>query len=207
MIEDIEWLGHASVRIKGGKIIYIDPYNLMTEEKADLILITHGHYDHFSISDINKIIKPDTKIFATPDCSSKLARIETAKVQIVSPNQRFTEGEVVIETVPAYNKNKEFHPITNDWVGYIITVSGKRIYHAGDTDFIPEMKNIKADIALLPVGGTYTMNAKEASMAANLIKPKIAIPIHYGSIVGKESDAQDFKEMCKVKVEILKSNS
>ncbi|MBS1266389.1 MAG: hypothetical protein MAG795_00356 [Candidatus Woesearchaeota archaeon] len=199
----LQWLGHASVKILADKIIYIDPFNLETDEKADLILITHGHYDHCSISDINKILKKDTIAFAPPDCTSKLARIEGLKVQILTPGKKLKIDNLSIETVPAYNISKEFHPKSNDWLGYIVTVDGKRIYHAGDTDKIPEMKNINADIALLPVGGKYTMNAEQAAKAANIIKPKLAIPMHYGSIVGSKEDAEKFKRLCDSKVNIL----
>ena len=199
----IEWLGHASFRISSDKVVYIDPFHLNQDGKADIILITHGHYDHCSISDINKILKPETIIFATPDCSSKLSKLETSKVQIITPNKKIAIGDITVETVPAYNPNKQFHPKTNEWIGYIVTINNTRIYHAGDTDLIPEMKTIKADVVLLPVGGTYTMNAQEAAQAANLIKPKVAIPMHYGDIVGTSKDAEKFKALCKVKVEIL----
>ena len=199
----ITWFGHASFKISNSKIIYIDPFHLSQNDKADIVLITHGHYDHCSIADINRILKPDTVIFATPDCSSKLRKIETNRVKLVEPSKKIQIGDIIIETVPAYNANKQFHPKINEWVGYIITINKTRIYHAGDTDIIPEMKNIKADIALLPVGGTYTMNAKEAAEAANLIKPKIAVPMHYGDIVGTEDDAKKFKSLCKVEVKIL----
>lgn len=199
----IDWLGHASFKISNTKIIYIDPFHLSQNDKADIILITHGHYDYCSIADINRILKPSTIIFATPDCSSKLSKIDTSRIQIVTPNKKINAGDITIETIPAYNINKQFHPKINEWIGYILTINNTLIYHAGDTDLIPEMKNVKADIALLPVGGTYTMNAQEAAQAANLIKPKIVIPMHYGDIIGTEKDADKFKALCKVKVEIL----
>ncbi|MBW2971364.1 MBL fold metallo-hydrolase [Candidatus Woesearchaeota archaeon] len=200
----IEWLGHASVRITGNKVIYIDPFQLQgAQPGADLILITHGHYDHCSIADINKILKQDTVIFATPDCTSKLAKLEKNNLKLVEPNKSYSLGNVKLETVCAYNPTKQFHPKLNDWVGYIVTANGTRIYHAGDTDLIPEMQQIKADVALLPVGGTYTMDAQEAAQAANTIKPKIAVPIHWGSIVGDKATAEKFKKLSKVEVRIL----
>lgn len=199
----IERLGHAGFKISNSKTIFIDPFHLNQDDKADIVLITHGHYDHCSLADINRVLTPTTQIFATPDCSSKLRKINTERVQIVSPNKRIEIGGIAIETVPAYNLNKQFHPRENEWLGYIVEINGTRIYHSGDTDLIPEMQKVKADIVLLPVGGTYTMNAEEAAQAANLIKPKVAIPMHYGDIVGQESDAEKFKLLCKVQVEIL----
>ncbi|MFH1399135.1 MAG: MBL fold metallo-hydrolase [Candidatus Woesearchaeota archaeon] len=199
----IEWLGHASLRIKNSLTIYIDPFNITSAEPADLILITHGHYDHCSISDIRKIIRPATTLILPPDCSSKVSKLESAKLQLITPNQRIKIGEVTIEAVSAYNMDKQFHPKINDWLGYIVDINKTRIYHAGDTDFIPEMKSIKADIAFLPVGGTYTMTAEEAAKAANTIKPKIAVPMHYGQIVGTAADAERFKKLCKCPVEIM----
>lgn len=200
MLENLNWLGHASFKITGEKIIYIDPYQLKEEsEKADIILITHSHFDHCSPLDVEKIQKSNTVIVATPDCKSSLS----GNIKTVKQGDKITIGGINIETVPAYNINKRYHSKSNNWVGYIVTVNGKRIYHAGDTDKIPVMADIKADIALLPVGGTYTMTAEEAADAANLIKPKLAVPMHFGSVVGSKSDAERFKNLCKVPVEIL----
>ncbi|NVM00851.1 MAG: MBL fold metallo-hydrolase, partial [Candidatus Helarchaeota archaeon] len=149
MLENLHWLGHASFKITGEKIIYIDPYQLKGEnEKADIILITHSHFDHCSPGDVEKIQKSSTVIVATPDCRSDLS----GNVKTVKPGDKITVEGVGIEAVPAYNVNKEFHPKSKNWVGYIVTVKGERIYHAGDTDKIPEMGDIKADIVLLPVG-------------------------------------------------------
>lgn len=199
--------GHACVKIKGNKTIYVDPFQLGNEEEiADLILITHGHYDHCSVEDIKKVSSGKTTVILTPDCQSKLPpeRVKIKDMKIIRPGVELNIEGIKIEAVPAYNIGKDFHQKIEEWVGYVITISGKRIYHAGDTDLIPEMNNLKdIDVALLPVGGTYTMNAKEAANAANTIKPKLAIPIHYGKIVGSTEDAETFKKLCEVKVEIL----
>ncbi|MFH1210344.1 MAG: MBL fold metallo-hydrolase [archaeon] len=178
---DLYHLGHASFRINSEKIIYIDPFELKDDSvKADLILITHSHYDHCSIKDIQRIVKPGTEIFIPPDCQSKLNHLEGVKITLVHPNKSYSFGSIRVDTIPAYNPSKRFHPRENDWLGYIITVGGKRLYHAGDTDFIPEMKSLKnIDIALLPVGGTYTMDVDEAAAAVNSLKPKFFVPMHY----------------------------
>lgn len=204
---NIERLNHSSFKIKNDKIIYIDPFKI-EGEKADIILITHEHFDHCSIEDIEKIIKDDTVLVVTHDCVSKLNRFDKNKLKVVNPGSKLNIDDIGIEAVAAYNVNKfrspgiVFHPKEDNKVGYIVTIKGKRIYHAGDTDFIEEMKNIKVDVALLPVSGTYVMTAKEAAEAALVIKPKVAIPAHYGSIVGSREDAKMFKKLaekyCKV---------
>ena len=203
---NIIWLGHASFKIKANeKIIYVDPFQLEGGEKADLILITHEHHDHCSPEDVQKIQKENTMIYYAGDCAGKL----TGNTDLVKPGEEKEFGDIKIKTVPAYNINKfreenvPYHPKESNHVGYIIEVNGKKIYHAGDTDMIPEMETITADIALLPVGGTYTMDAREASEAANKIKPSIAVPMHWGSIVGDENDAKDFSRLCECEVRIL----
>ena len=199
MVEKISWFGHASVRIKSEKTIYIDPWKIKGSEKADLILITHSHYDHLSPEDVKKLQKEETVILATPDCLSQLS----GDVRTVKPGDRLTVLGVDVEVVPSYNLKKAFHPKGNNWVGYVVVVEGNRVYYTGDTDFIPEMKNIRADIVILPVGGTYTMDAREAAEAVNVMKPKVAVPIHYGDIVGSRKDAQKFKEFAEIPVEII----
>ncbi len=145
--------------------------------KADIIFITHAHFDHFSAEDIARIKKDGTIIVATKDVTSKIGK---GTVTVV-PGKNYTVGKLKVMTVPAYNPDKKFHPKGNNWVGYIITLSnGQKIYHAGDTDFIPEMQKIITDIALLPCGGTYTMTARQAAEAANFFKPKVLIPMHCG---------------------------
>ena len=198
----IEWLGHASFKIKADMVIYIDPYVLPTgAEKADLILATHEHYDHCDLNIISKIHTPDTKIFAPPSCISKLSQ----KFQIVNPGDAFDEGFLKIKAVPAYNIDKPFHPKTIG-CGYVLEVSGVKIYHAGDTDTIPEMADLASeniDLALLPVSGTYTMDAREAAKAVEMIKPKKAMPIHWGKIIGSKADADKFKELVGDTAEVI----
>jgi L-ascorbate metabolism protein UlaG (beta-lactamase superfamily) len=202
MIENIRWLGHDTFRIAGEKVIFTDPFKLREHDTADIILITHEHYDHCSPEDVKKIQGPNTVIVAPSDCVSKLA----GNVRGVKPGDMCQIAGVPIEVVPSYNKDKKFHPKEKGWVGYIFTLLGKRIYLAGDTDYIPEMRDFRADIALLPVSGTYVMTAEEAVQAALDIKPEMVIPMHYGSIVGSEADAQRFAEALRgrIAVTILK---
>lgn len=199
----IIWLGHDSFIIKGSKkLIYIDPYQISTNNskyKADIILLTHDHYDHTSVEDVNKI-KSDTTVIVGP--ADSVAKFK-GNTKTIIPNQKIKLDDIELQAVPAYNTNKKFHPKSNNWVGYIITVDGIKVYHAGDTDRIPEMKNITTDIALLPVSGTYVMTAEEAVEAALDINPKIAIPMHYGSIVGSETDAFKFRDNLKNKIHVI----
>lgn len=199
MLENIHWLGHASIKITGTKTIYIDPWKLKKPSPADIILITHDHYDHYSEDDIAKIRKKDTVIVAPKNCAGRL------KAKAVKPQDTVTIDSVTIKAVPAYNIGKQFHPKGNNWVGYLVTIDGRTIYHPGDTDAIPEMEKLKPDIAFFPVGGTYTMDAEDAARVANKMQPGVAIPIHYGDIVGSKKDAQRFKELCKCSVEILET--
>jgi len=212
---DIKWLGHSGFLIKNSSTIYIDPYNIKDGlEKADFILITHNHYDHCSVADIEKIIKEGTRIILTPDCQSKITRFNTPiKMEIIEPGIELTFGEVRILAVPAYNIDKSFHPKDEQGIGYVIKFNGTVVYHAGDTDFIPEMQKLtgyqqpgKEFIALLPIGGRFTMTVEEAVEAAKMIKPSLVIPMHYGSIVGTDDDAKEFVKLCreeKINAEVL----
>jgi L-ascorbate metabolism protein UlaG (beta-lactamase superfamily) len=202
MVKNIRWLGHDTFRITGEKVIYTDPFRIRNKDVADLILITHEHYDHCSPEDIEKIEGPHTVIVTPAGCAAKL---KGGNIRTVKPGDEIEVSGVRIEVVPSYNTNKQFHTKDKGWVGYIFTVSGQRVYIAGDTDYIPEMKSFRADIALLPVSGTYVMTAEEAVQAALDIKPAIAIPMHYGAIVGSRDDAQKFAEMLRgrITVEIL----
>ena len=200
MLENIKWLGHAGFKIKGEKTVYIDPFKIKDNETADIIIITHEHFDHLSPEDIKKIQTGKTVIVTTPDCSSKVS----GNVKTISPGQTLNVDGIKIEAVPAYNSNKQFHPKANGWMGVIVTINEERIYHAGDTDNIPEMSVLKnIDVALLPVSGTYVMTAEEAADAASKIMPKVAVPMHYGAIVGTSADAERFRKLCKCRVEIL----
>ncbi|MBN2457673.1 MBL fold metallo-hydrolase [Candidatus Woesearchaeota archaeon] len=198
---NIKRLGHSSFKIDyGGFIIYIDPYKINRDETADMVLVTHSHFDHCSPDDIDKVAGPNTWIICPGDCEQKLI----GNIKVMRPFARAEHLGTIIETVPAYNIDKEFHPKSSGWLGYIIERSGTRIYHAGDTDLIPEMEQLKdIDYALLPVGGIYTMDARLAAKAATIIKPKIAIPMHYGSVVGCDSDAETFKNLCRCDVKIM----
>ncbi|MCL4459279.1 MAG: MBL fold metallo-hydrolase [Chloroflexi bacterium] len=206
MLENIKWLGHAGFKISGEKTIYIDPWQLKREkEPADLILVTHEHFDHCSKEDIAKIRKNDTVIVTIAACAKELA----GQIKTVKPGDMLTVQGIPIEVVSAYNVNKFrspgvlYHPKEDAKVGFIVTVKGVRIYHAGDTDFIPEMRDIKTDVALLPVSGVYVMTAGEAVEAAAAINPKVAVPMHYGSIAGSAADAERFKRLSSVEVQIL----
>jgi len=205
---DIHWLGHAGFLIKSSKIIYVDPYQIKDgSEKADLILITHSHYDHCSIVDMNKIVKEGTKIIMTADCQSKITRFGVPiQMIIVEPGQEVNLQDVKIDIIPSYNIDKHFHPKEELWVGFVIKINKVIVYHAGDTDIIPEMQKLtghsgsdKEFVALLPIGGRFTMTAEEAAEAAKIIKPSLAIPMHWGAIIGDEKDAEEFVQLCKEK--------
>ena len=202
MIEDIlkkiNWLGHDGFRIDAGKTIYIDPYQISDGPDADLILITHEHFDHCSPEDVAKIQHSGSVIVTEKDSAPKLS----GDVRVVNVGESLSIDNIQIEAVPAYNTNKDFHPKSKGWLGFIVDIDGVKVYHAGDTDFIPEMNDFNTDIALLPVSGTYVMTADEAVEAALAINPKIAIPMHYGAIVGGGSDATKFKQALEGKVEV-----
>ncbi len=209
MIDNIELFTHSSIRIKDkGKTIYVDPYDMRDEpHDADFILVTHDHYDHFSPDDIAKVEKPDTILVVPEKMEGKAQEVSSlvGRTVSVSPGIYKEIDGMEFETVPAYNNLKPFHPKGAGWVGYIVRLQGQSIYIAGDTSITKEAKDVKCDVAMIPIGGTYTMDAKKAAELINIIRPSVAIPTHYGSVVGKKEDAEAFKGLVKepVKVEII----
>ena len=198
----LTWIAHDGFLLSNGKAVYIDPFRIPgTMPKADIICLTHSHFDHTSKEDIAKIQAEKTQFVTTADSEI------TKNIHVLNPGESVELDGIIIEAIPAYNTDKAFHPKTNRWNGYLITIGKKKIYHAGDTDLIPEMGKLSCDVALLPVSGTYVMTAKQAVEAALKIKPKLAIPMHFSSIVGSEADADAFKELAEKKglnVKILK---
>ncbi len=199
LVQRLAWLGHDSYRVDGDPVIYFDPYEIKAGATADIIFISHEHFDHCSPGDVAKIQGQDTVIVADKTSAAKLK----GEVRTMQPGAHLTVKGVEIEAVPAYNVNKEFHPKHAGMLGFVVNIGGVRVYHAGDTDFIPEMNEIETDIALLPVSGTYVMTADEAVEAALSIKPKVAIPMHYGAIVGDKSDAEHFREQLAGKIDVV----
>ena len=199
MVKKIEWLGHDGFRINASKTIYFDPFQITGGPEADLVFISHDHFDHCSPDDVAKIQGEKTVVITEPNSAQKLS----GDVKTLKPGDALEIEGVKIEAIPSYNTDKNFHPKKNNWLGFIVEVDGVRIYHTGDADFIPEMKSVAVDIALLPVSGTYVMNADQAVEAAQAINPKVAIPMHYGAIVGSEEDAQKFKQALEGKVEVV----
>jgi L-ascorbate metabolism protein UlaG (beta-lactamase superfamily) len=207
MLEKIQWLGQATVRIEAGEqIIYIDPvFNIKETHDADVILVTHSHQDHYNVNTIGMLMKEGTVVIAPGDISANIDQALDTATLIAEPGFTTEVGNITIEAVPAYNVVKtNFHPRANKWVGYVLTIDGVRVYHAGDTERIPEMQDFTADIAMLPLGQTYTMNSvEEAADAARDVKAKIAIPIHYGMYEGSEADAQKFADLLQDEMTVV----
>ena len=206
---NIKLITQNAIRIEreDGKIIYIDPFELNNKFNGDAnyIFITHSHYDHFSPDDIEQIKNENTKIIVTTDLEERAKELSFEEVLTIMPNEKYMLDDISFETIPAYNIDKQFHKREYNWVGYILEIDGKKVYIAGDTDATEEAKNVICDIAMIPIGGTYTMNCDEASELVKTINPKDkAIPTHYGSIVGTKEDGQYFKNSLEgfVNVEI-----
>ena len=206
---DFTRIAHDTFRIAGSKVVYTDPFKISKREEADIVLLSHEHFDHMSLEDLEKVCSPATIIVASPQCKAGIKSIKAKEKHFLDANTKYLADKVVIETVPAYNVNKfrepgkPFHPKEVKGIGFVLEMDGTRVYYAGDTDFIPEMKSIRCDIALLPVSGTYVMTVEEAVMAAQALNPKIAVPMHYGAIVGSDQDAQKFKSLvtnCEVQI-------
>ena len=205
MLEGIQVIYHSSIRFSKGKVIYFDPFKIDKDyNDADVIFITHDHYDHYSEEDIDKVVKNDTIIVAPEDLLTKLLKkgFERDNIILVMPNQKYTVKGIEFETIPAYNVNKNFHPKANEWVGYLINIEEISYYISGDTDITDENRKVECDVAFVPVGGTFTMDYKEAADLVNEIKPIIAVPTHYGSIVGEKTDGESFKKLVKPEIEV-----
>ena len=202
-------IAHDTFRIQGSKVIYTDPFKVTKGDEADIVLISHEHFDHLSREDLQKVTSAKTTVVASMACKAELSKVKAKETRFLEPGGTISIDKVEIEAVPAYNVNKfrepgkPFHPKEDKKLGFIIVMDGTRIYFAGDTDVIPEMKSIHCDIALLPVSGTYVMTVEEAVEAVKAIKPKIAVPMHYAAIVGSDADAKQFKslvENCQVEI-------
>ena len=189
MTDQLHWLGHDCFRIDGPPVVYTDPYQLAGElPPADIVLVTHDHFDHLSEPDLARVAGPATTLIGPAEVAAKTA----LPVEVIAAGETRTVKGVTVTAVPAYNTDKAFHPRADGKVGYLFKVGGVTYYHAGDTDVIPEMNGLAPDVALLPVSGTYVMTAEEAARAARAIKPKVAVPMHYGAIVGSIADAHRF---------------
>lgn len=206
---DFTRIAHDTFRIAGSKLVYTDPFKISKRDEADIVLLSHGHFDHLSLEDLEKVCSPGTTIVASLLCEAGLKHVKVKEKRFLDANAKYTVGKVVIETVPAYNVNKfrepgkPFHPKEVKGIGFVVEMDGTRVYFAGDTDLIPEMQSIQCDIALLPVSGTYVMTVEEAAKAAQTLNPKIVVPMHYGAIVGSDADAQKFKALvtnCEVQI-------
>jgi L-ascorbate metabolism protein UlaG (beta-lactamase superfamily) len=204
MLEHFTWFKQAAYLWKGdGPVVYIDPWGVTTEDEADVIFITHAHDDHFQMKDIELVRKDGTTIVAPHD----VAGYFQGNVTPVRPGESLEVAGIKVQTVPAYNiveERLEHHPRANDWVGYVLTLGGRTYYHAGDTDHVPELSSIVTDVAFLPIGGTYTMDVPQAAGLAKAINPQLAVPMHYGFVVGGASDGERFAaEADPVAVEIM----
>lgn len=204
MLENIEVLCHSSIKFNKGLIIYFDPFKINENyHDADIIFITHSHYDHYSEEDISKVIKDNTTIVVPKDLEDMVLQFGFAKehIIVVSPNEEYSVLGINFKTIPAYNTNKNFHPKSNEWVGYIVNLDQTTYYIAGDTDITEENRQVKCDVAFVPIGGTYTMTYSESAELINEIKPQIAVPIHYGLIVGNKEDANNFANLVDKEIE------
>jgi L-ascorbate metabolism protein UlaG (beta-lactamase superfamily) len=211
MVENIHWLGHDCFRVEGAHTVYFDPWKLADDAPpADIVLVTHDHYDHFNMDDIRKVAREGTVIVGPKVVTDQVDGFETVTV---APGDAVEVMSARITTLPAYNTNKfrepgvPYHPKEAGYVGYILEMDGRRIYHAGDTDEIPEMRGIEVDVALLPVSGIYCMSGGEAAEACTVIKADVAIPMHFGHEIGSEDDAQRMRRLCKIPVQVLEKEA
>ncbi len=203
-MEKITINAHASVKITSSKTVYFDPY--LIEEAmhdADVIFISHSHYDHFSPEAIEKIVKQTTVFVAPKSMKEEMTDYSDHEIVFVEPEQKYETVGIHFSTVAAYNIAKTFHPRHNEWVGYVVNLD-KKVYFAGDTELTPEIRNVHCDVAILPIGGKYTMDARDAAELVNFLRPKVAIPMHYGSIIGSKEDADLFESLIDTNIEVRK---
>lgn len=205
LLQDLHWLGHDSFRLDRPLVLYLDPWNLPADSPpADLILVSHDHYDHCSPDDVQRVRRADTIVAANPAAAAKL----TAPVHVLRPGDEAELCGVTVRALPAYNLDKRFHPRAAEGLGFLLTLSGETLYFAGDTDVIPEMVGLQPDLALLPVSGTYVMTAEEAAEAARVMQARRVVPMHYGAgVAGEPEDAERFRRLCPAPVTILQVES
>ena len=206
MYEEVQVLTHSSIRIAENQIVYFDPFHVEGEpHDADIICVTHDHFDHYSPEDLAKVKNAATILVCPKTMEHSLSNsgISEEFTELVAPGDELEINGVRIQAVPAYNVGKQFHPQANQWVGYLVTMNEVTYYIAGDTDINEDVKKVRCDAALLPVGGTYTMTAEEAAELAEMIHPKAAIPTHYGSVAGKAEDGQIFADLLKDKINVI----
>lgn len=207
MLEDIHWLGHDSFRLDGSVTVYIDPWKLPANQPvAGVILVTHEHFDHLSLPDVEKVSGPDTVLIGPAPVTAQVDAVATVTL---APGESADVSGVQVTAVPAYNVDKfrapgaPYHPREAGGVGFVVSLDGVRYYHAGDTDAVPEMADVHCEVALLPVGGKFTMTAEEAAGACELIDAAAAVPMHYGEVIGDVRDAERFRDRCRIPVTIL----
>lgn len=196
----IEVNANSSIRIEAGKVIYFDPFQIEEERHdADIIFVTHDHFDHFSSEDIEKIEKKDT-IFVVPECMHSL--LDKERVITAAAGEALNVEGFEAEAIPSYNVGKPFHPKKKGYIGYIVKIEGQRVYVAGDCDANEDNRKVDCDIALIPIGGKYTMNYEEAAALTDVIRPELVIPTHYGDVAGDKEDGKKFKELVDPSIEV-----
>jgi L-ascorbate metabolism protein UlaG (beta-lactamase superfamily) len=206
IVKQLKWFAQSAFRLEtAGKVIYFDPFRIDVKDEADVVFITHSHQDHFSKTDLQKILTPQTVIVAPASCKSELRSFNNEQI-LLSPGDTGTVAGFPVQAVPMYNRVKtKYHPRKKNWLGYVVTIDGVRLYHAGDTERIPEMQDFRCDIALLPLGQTYTMNSvEEAAQAARDVQARVVVPMHYGFYEGKVKDVETLRQLLKGEIEVIR---